>query len=131
MLTITASYWSMNRGRYSHSAGLGLVRSMWQRQIHGTRLGVVLDQRQRLGVVHDHEVVVQVVADGVLAVDLLVDLPLAGRSGRSPPPCRALCIFLVMAKKSGLPWMIRHPVLMPTSFISRVSGESLAATPPP
>ena len=38
---------------------------------------------------------------------------------------------LVMLKKLGLPWMIRQPVLMPTSFISNASDERYAATPPP
>ena len=47
------------------------------------------------------------------------------------PPCRALCIFLVMLKKSGRPWITRQPVLMPAAFISKVREESISATPPP
>jgi hypothetical protein len=46
-------------------------------------------------------------------------------------PCRALCIFLVMLKKSGAPWITRHPVFTPVEFMSRVSGERISATPPP
>src|SRR6516165_12305707 len=32
-------------------------------------------------------------------------------------PCRALCIFFVMLKKSGLPWITRHSAFMPRLFI--------------
>ncbi len=47
------------------------------------------------------------------------------------PPCSALCIFFVMLKKSGRPWMTRQPVRIPAAFISRVREERISATPPP
>ena len=45
--------------------------------------------------------------------------------------CRALCIFLVMLKKSGEPTITRQPVSMPTLSIKRVSDDSSWETPPP
>jgi hypothetical protein len=47
------------------------------------------------------------------------------------PPCSALCIFFVMEKKSGVPWMTRHSARTPALFIRRLNELSISATPPP
>ena len=46
------------------------------------------------------------------------------------PPCRALWIFLVTLKKSGLPWIRRQSERIPMARLASVSEERISATPP-